>query len=131
MATTPNLISAPPVRLLPLSLSRDLHVVFVYKKIVVDDDGNPVKVNGQFTYEEVDVPEGTVKLEINTSGISGMPDVSEFEAEVDGSDITVHVDHTVTDRIPKGRLWRLVITYTNEVDDVLVNGTTIRSDGGR
>lgn len=131
MATTPNLISAPPVRLLPLSLSRDLHVVFVYKRIAVDSQGVPIKTNGKYTYTETNVPAGTVKLEIDTAGITGMSDTSSFAGTVSGSKITVHVDHTVTDQIPKGRLWRLVITYTNDVDDVLVNGTTIRSDGGR
>lgn len=131
MATTPNLISAPPVRLLPLSLSRDLHIVFVYKTIVVDEQGIPIKTNGKYTYQVANVPAGTVKFEIDTSGIAGMSDTSIFSGTVSGSKITVHVDHTVTDQIPKGRLWRLVITYTNNVDNVLVNGTTIRSDGGR
>lgn len=131
MATTPSLISAPPVRLLPLSKSRDLNIVFVYKTVVVDGDGIPVKTNGKYTYQSSNVPAGTVKLEIETAGVGTLPDVSSFPATVSGSRITVHADHTVTDQIPKGKLWRLVITYTNQVDDVLVNGTTIRSDGGR
>lgn len=125
MATAQTLISAPPVRLLPLSKSRDLHVVFVYKKIDVDSSGVPIKTNGKYTYNVTNVPAGTVKLEIDDD------ETLVFNAVVEGSKITVHADHTLTDGIPKGRLWRLVITYTNGVDDVLVNGTTIRSDGGR
>lgn len=131
MAVTPNLISAPPIRLLPLSLSRDLNVVFVYKTIVVDANLVPIKTNGAYTYQVSNVPAGVVKLEIDTSGIEGMSDTSSFTATVSGSRITVHVDHSITDKIPKNKLWRLVITYTNNVDDVLVNGTTVRSDGGR
>ena len=126
MATTQNIIAPPPKRNLPLSKSRDLHIVFVYNKIDVDEDGNPIKVGNNYSYSPYPVPDGVVKLEIETS-----TGVISSEADVDGSDIIVHIDHSITDGIPKNRPWRLVITYTNEVDDVLVNGLTTRSDGGR
>ena len=126
MATIQNIISAPPKRNLPLSKSRDLHIVFGYNKIDVDSNGDPILTNGKQTYSPHPVPDGIVKIEIETS--SG---ILSFEADVQGSSIIVHVDHSIVDEIPKNRPWRLVITYDNEVDDVLVNGLTTRSDGGR
>src|SRR5258708_7440336 len=126
-----ELFPSPQVFELPLSKGRDLYCEFVYEPLVVDVDGNPVLLNGQPQYVAADYPAGaTVTLTIDAdTPVSG-------SAVITGDTAVVLIDHTEVDAIPagtgtpaKGKLWRLGITYTSGVDDVLANGKTIRKDG--
>jgi len=119
-----TLFPPPPVFDLPLSKGGDLFVRFVYKTVVVDGDGEPVLVDGQYQFEEADYPGGaTVALTIDTD------DPVRAVADISGSDAVVQVDYTELDAVKPGKLWRLVITYADGRDEVLVNGKIIRKDG--
>jgi len=120
-----NLIDPPNKFTLPLSRGRDLYCVFVYKPLVVDEEGEPVlDGSGNRQYAVADYPEGsTVMLVIDDT------EAIEIEATIDGSNATVWEDHATVDAVKAGKLWRTVITYADGLDDVLCNGTTIREDG--
>ncbi len=112
-------IFPPPPKLdLPLSKGADLDVTFIYMPLV---DGVPT---------EADWPVGsTVTAVIDAKG-----QAVEAVAVITGSHARVHVDHQIVDPIPAYTLWRLVHTLPAEpddVDDVLVNGTVVRSDGAQ
>jgi hypothetical protein len=120
----PTLFPPPPVYDLPLSKGGDLYVDFVYKPVVVDDDGEPVLVDGEYQFEEADFPSGSsVKLTIDSD-----PEVS-ATAVIDGSHAVVQSDYLSVDAVKGGKFWRLVITYADGLDEVLANGKTIRKDG--
>ena len=103
-----NLFPAPQTFTLPLSKGGDLSCEFVYKPAGV----------------ETDWPAGaTVTLTIDaTEPITGT-------ATISGSQAAVFIDHTDVDGVKAGTLWRLVMTTTDGTDTVIVNGTTLRSDG--
>lgn len=124
--TQPDNLFDPPAKFsLPLSLGDDLNVDFIYKPQVLDGDGNPVLgEDNKPTYAEADWPEGaTVTLVIDTS-----PPLK-AEATVAGSHALVLVDYLVADQIKRGVLWRLVLTTSDGIDTVMVNGTVTRQDG--
>lgn len=118
------LFDPPPTYDLPLSKGGDLHVTLVYEPLVVDDDGNPVLVDGEKQYAEQDWPVGaTVKVTID----SDTPTV--VTATIAGSLATVHLDYLLADQIKARLLWRAVLTHSTGLDEVLANGVTIRKDG--
>lgn len=118
-----ELFPSPQVFELPLTKGRDLYCEFVYEPLVVDGNGDPVLLNGQPQYARADYPAGaTVTMTIDTDEpVTGT-------AEITGDTAVVLIDHLAVDAV-KGKLWRLGITYTSGVDDVLANGKTIRKDG--
>lgn len=119
-----ELFSSPQVFDLPLSKGGDLYVDFIYKPLVVDEQGNPVLVNGQRQYEVADYPDGaTVKLVIDADE----PIV--IDADITDSHAICWEQSDVVDMIPKGKLWRAIVTYVNGLDVVLCNGVTTRRDG--
>lgn len=120
MAVQP-LYGVPPKAILPLVKGEDVEVDFVYKPMVLDEDGDPVLVDGEPVYEEGDFPAGSVLKLVIEPSVSGT-------AEIDGSRAKVNIDHTAVDRIRPGSLWRLVLTVDG-LDRVLLNGKTTRSDG--
>ena len=120
---TVPLFEPPPSYGLPLVKGGDLHVVFVYKPVVTDDDGEPILANGKYQYEKADYPAGaTVKLIIETNP------VQEFDADISGPNASVSVDHLITDEIDKNIDWRVILTYADGLDEVLANGRTFRKD---
>lgn len=121
-----NLFDPPQVFTLPLTKGRDLHCTFVYKPLVVDEDGEPVlDEDGNPQYVATDYPEGaTVRLIIE----AGDEDVT-GTATVVGPRAIVHIDHLLVDPVLKGKLWRTVVTYADGLDNVMCNGQTARSDG--
>lgn len=112
-------IFPPPPKLdLPLSKGSDLDVTFTYKPLV---DGTPT---------ESDWPGGSTV----TLAIDAKAGTVEAVATISGSHARVHVDHQIVDAIPAYTLWRLVHTTVSDpddVDDVLVNGVVVRSDGAQ
>jgi hypothetical protein len=119
------LIPGPPRFELPLSKGGDLYCVFVYKPLVVDGNGNPVlDASGNRQYTETDYPAGAAV----TLTIDGDTPVA-MDATIVGSAATVWEDKAVVDVVPKGKLWRAVITYADGRDVVMCNGVTVRSDG--
>jgi hypothetical protein len=120
-----NLFDPPQIFTLPLTKGRDLFCEFVYEPLVVDGNGDPIlDGQGQPQYAPADYPAGaTVQLVIDVDpAVTG-------DADISGDTATVLIDHLEVDPIPLAKLWRLEITYSNAVDDVLCNGTTVRSDG--
>lgn len=123
----PDLLFDPPDSFtLPLSKGGDIHCVFDYLPQVLDENGAPVlDANGKPTFALAAYPQGcTVRLELDA--LDGTIVVN---ADVSGSAATVLEDHIPVDRLPKSVLWRLVLTDTDGVDDVLLNGVTARYDG--
>lgn len=117
------LIEPPDNFDLPVSKGGDLQAVFIYKPIVVDENGLPVLLNGKPQYQVTDFPPGaTVTLVVeSTPPISG-------EAVIIGPKATVSIDKAEADTIKSYQLWRLVMTV-GTLDEVLVNGQIVRSDG--
>lgn len=121
-----NLFDPPQTFTLPLSKGRDLFCEFIYEPLVVDGNGDPILLDGQPQYVRDDYPNGaTVRLVIENTPA----DVVSDDAAIDGDTATILIDKADIAAIPKGKLWRLEITYNGGIDDVLANGTTIRSDG--
>lgn len=125
-----NLFDPPPTFTLPLSKGGDLYCQFVYKPLVVDGDGDPVlDINGGKQFAEADYPAGaTVNLTIDAAS-DGSTAAIAIPAVISGSRATVSEDHLVVDDVPKNTFWRVVITYTGDVDVVMCNGLTSRNDG--
>lgn len=129
------LFDPPPVRELPLSKGDDLHFIFVYKPLVVDEQGRPLDENDvpttdptKFRFEVADYPAGvTIKLEIDAS----ITNTIVVDGEINGSEALFHEDYTLIDPgdVKTNSLWRIVMTYSDERDQVLVNGLVIRNDG--
>jgi len=97
---------------------------FIYKPLVVDENGDPVLDGaGKPQYVEADYPDGaTVSLTIDAK----TPVTS--NATITGSKASVLVDHAQVDPVFSGA-WRLVLTTQDGVDQVLANGTVARRDG--
>ena len=120
MAVQP-LYGVPPKAVLPLVKGEDVDVDFIYKPMTLNENGDPLLVDGKPVYEEGDFPAGsTLSLAIDP-GVVGL-------AEIDGSRAKINIDHTKVDRIKVGSLWRLVLTVDG-FDRVLLNGKISRSDG--
>jgi len=119
------LFDPPRTFQLPFSKGGDLYFKFVFKPLVVDEDGNPVLDGaGHRQYAVADYPPGsTVKLAIDTDE----PVV--VDATIEGSVATFWGDFLMADTVPKGKFWRAVITFEDGLDQVLCNGTTVRYDG--
>lgn len=122
-----NLLLPPKKFTLPLTKNRDLYCVFVYKPLVADVNGNPIlDVNGLRQYQVANYPTGcTVKLVIDDGSTDGIV----VMGTIDGSRAEIWANHTVVNAVKAGKLWRVVIRYTNELDDVLCQGTITREDG--
>jgi hypothetical protein len=121
-----NLFDPPPIFGLPFSKGGDLYFGFIYKPLVVDEAGLPIlDSGGKKQYEITDYPaDSTLELFIETDA---EPII--VEADIAGSLATFWEDKEVADTVVKGKLWRAVITYGNGLDQVMCNGTTVRSDG--
>lgn len=120
MAVQP-LYGVPPKAILPLVKGEDVDVDFIYKPMVLNNDGTPHLISGAPHYAEDDFPEGAVLALIIEPNIRG-------DAIIEGSHGKVNIDHTRIDRVRAGSLWRLVLTIEG-IDRVLLNGSTTRSDG--
>lgn len=117
-----KLYDVPPKVILPLVKGEDVHVSFVYRLAQLDEDGELVLgVDNNPIYEETDFPEGAEVVLVIDPTITG-------EAVIDGAYASINIDHSRVDKVRAGTLWRLVMTV-GEVDRVLVNGVTARSDG--
>lgn len=118
-----NLFDPPLIFTLPLSIGKDLFCEFIYEPLLVDDDGEPIlDGQGQPQYAEADYPDDavvtlTIDAEVDVVGV----------ADVVGSIATVLIDHALVDPLGPALLWRLAMT--TDIDDILANGTTARSDG--
>ena len=118
------LFTSPPVFDLPLTKGDDLSVRFVYKAPVLDNDGQPVLVNGKRQYVIADYPEGaTVALEVDLR-----PTPLVCDAGVEGHDAVIHESYSVVDNIPKGVAWRVKITFADGLTKVAAYGKTVRND---
>lgn len=119
-----DLFPPPPVFTLPVVKGQDLRCDFVYKPLVVDDEGLPVLADGQPQYAMADYPEGaTVTLTIDTDP----PTV--LEATITGAHAIPVLDYLEADQLASKLLWRCVLTTTDGIDTVLAHGTTQRRDG--
>ena len=120
-----KLFDAPPIFELPVSKGDDLYFTFVYKPLVVDGNGDPIlDGNGNKQYVIDDYPAGaTVALTIDTD----TPIV--VDATISDSEATLWEQSEVADTITTGKLWRVIITFSDGRDKVLCNGTALRSDG--
>jgi hypothetical protein len=123
-----NLFDPPKVYELPLSKGADLFVVFIYKPLLTDENGDPIlDENGQRQYVETDYPAGSnVRLRIEHPDEDGSD--LKFNATIEGSRATVHEDFAVADLIPKGVLWAVNVNFDDH-DVVMCNGKTVRYDG--
>lgn len=119
-----TLFDTSPVFDLPLTKDDDLSVQFVYKPVVVDENGDPIlDANGKRQFAEADYPDGaTVQLRIDTDP------QTVFDATIVGSKATVFADHSETDAIKAKVPWRVVITYADGLDKVAARGKTVRDD---
>lgn len=120
-----SLFSPPAIFELPLSKGGDLHCSFVYKPLVVDEDGVPIlDGQGNKQYAVANYPVGaTVNLIVDSDT------TITAAAVIVGSVATVHEDKAVADLIANNKLWRVVITYSDALDVVMANGTVARYDG--
>jgi hypothetical protein len=120
-----KLFDTPTVFELPLSKGGDLYVTFVYKPLLVNEDGDPIlDGNGKRQYVESDYPTGsTVQLVIDGT----TPIV--VDGEITGSQAVFWEDKFSVDTAKNGKLWRVVLTYEGGLDQVLCNGTVVRADG--
>lgn len=123
-----TLFPTPPIFDLPFSDGGDLYCIFVYKPLVVDDDGAPIlDGQGKRQYAVADYPVGaTAALTIKTDdGPVVQP------ATIAGSQAVVQIDkaNTTPTAIPKGKNWHFAITYAGGRDIVICNGLTVRADG--
>jgi hypothetical protein len=120
-----KLFQEPPAFELPLSKGNDLLVKCVYKPLVVDEFGAPVlDVNGKKQFAVAPYPMGaTVTMEIDSipQGV--------FVASISESEAIVFGDHLLVDDTKNGTLWRIILTYQNNVNKVMCNGIVIRADG--
>lgn len=128
MAAKVNLFAPPPIFSLPFSLGGDLYVGFIYKPLVVDFNNEPIlDAGGKKQYQVADYPAGaTVEMVIDLKAPAA-PLV--IPAEIDGSIALIWSDKADVEDVIPGLLWRLVITYDDGLDQVMCNGTTVRSDG--
>jgi hypothetical protein len=115
--------TGPPRSTLTLVKGEDVDVVFVYKTLLVDGQGDPIlDGNGAKQFVEADYPMGmTVSLAIDPSIVG--------QAAVTLSRARVVIDHTLVDKVRAGALWRLVLTDSDGIDRVPINGVIARSDG--
>lgn len=117
-----KLYGVPPKVTLPLVKGEDVDVTFVYRPALLDPNGEVVLgLDDKPIYEEDDFPEGAQVTLIIEPAVTGV-------AVIDGSRAQVNIDHALVDRVRPGTLWRLVLRVS-ELDRVLINGTTTRSDG--
>lgn len=123
--SAPYLWSPPPKFILPFSEGGDCSVNFVYKPLLVDDNGSPILDNqGKEQYPVTDYPVGaTVTLTIDTT-----PPLV-VAATITGSVASVVVPQPVADTVPRGAKWNLVLLCPGGQKLVMCNGTTARSDG--
>ena len=122
-----NLLLPPKKFTLPLTKNRDLYCVFVYKPLVTDVNGNPIlTASGLRQYQVANDPAGcTVKLVIDDGSTEGIL----VMGTITGSKAEFWANHNLVNGVKAGKLWRVVIRYTNELDDVLCQGTITREDG--
>ena len=125
MATMQKLFPEPPAYELPLSTGNDLVVNFLYKPLLVDEDGPVLDGNGKKQFVEADYPDGAVVKLI----IEGGEENTEITAEIVGSMATAFADHSLLDVIKSKKKWRSVVTYVSGIDKVMCNGLTKRYDG--
>jgi hypothetical protein len=117
-----TLYRVPPKAVLPLVKGEDVDVDFVYKPALLNAQGELLlDTNGNAQYVEEDFPDGVSLILVIE------PKVIE-EAVIVGSRAKINIDHAIVDRVRPGALWRLVLRL-DELERVLLNGTTIRSDG--
>lgn len=123
-----TLFDPPRIFELPFSKGGDLHFSFRYMPLIVDGDGLPVlDADGKRQYAAANYPAGaTVKLVIETDDPAAPIVVA---ASILGSMATVWADTVVADAVASRKLWRVVITYADGLDQVLCNGKTSRYDG--
>lgn len=121
---TEPLFDFAPVRSLPLEKGGNLHVVLVYEPLVVDESGDPVlDAGGKEQFAEADWPTGaTVTLVIDTAVPTTVPGV------VAGPEATFDLDSSDADAIKSKLPWRVVLTHSTGLDEVLVKGVTDRKD---
>jgi hypothetical protein len=122
----PDPLLRPPRQFsLPLSRGNDLYATFVYKTLVVDLNGNPILLNGVKQYIVTNYPDGAAV----TLFIDSTNPATEVDATISGSQAQISASHNITDAIPSGITWRLVIAYANGQNVVICNGLTVRKDG--
>jgi hypothetical protein len=86
-----TLFDPPPTFELPLSKGGDLIADFIYKPLVVDENGDPVLVNGNKQYVVTDYPAGAaVKMQIDA------PTPVDESATITGHHAVVVVDFALT-----------------------------------
>jgi hypothetical protein len=121
-----NLFDPPPIFGLPFSKGGDLYFGFLYKPLVTDVNGEPIlDSGGKKQFAIADYPSGSsVQLVIETD-----TDPIVVDAVIEGPLATVWEDKAIADTVKKGKLWRAVITFSNDLDQVMCNGATLRSDG--
>lgn len=105
-----TLFEIPPIFDLPLSKGKDLVVDFTQK------------VDGVLTAY---APGVTVTLVIDTdTPVTATAVITTHHA-------VCRIESAVADTIPKGKLWRVVVSYPDDptTEDVPMNGRTIRADG--
>lgn len=123
----PSVIPGPPVLDLPISNHGDLYVVFKYKPLVVDGSGNPVlDGQGKYQFAFADYPVGsTVNLIIDhATPITGAATITAGSAEV-------WLDKAIVAPVPAKTTWSLVLTFSNGLDKVIMNGPVIRKNGDK
>lgn len=107
-----NLFNPPATATLPISLGKDVVVVFRNK------------VPGSDPAEYEDYPEGvSVSLAIG----KGASEVRAF-GTIAGSTATCRIQSTQSDKIRSGALWRVIVSSGTN-DDVPLNGKVVRADG--
>jgi hypothetical protein len=110
--TASFLFTPPPKYYLPLALGGDL---------VVDFQNNPSGDLKTFVDYDAGV---SVTLAIDTTTPITAP------ATVSGSDASVHIDSTVTDLIPAGTGWRLVVATSSPVTGIVAAYRTVKRFDG-
>lgn len=110
---------------LPLTKGDDLTLRFVYKQLVVDDNGEPVlDVNGKWQFVVTDFPDGAaVNVEIDTK-----PTPLVLDATISGPNATVQEPYTTMDTIPARIPWRVKVAYAEGMTKVGARGKTVRDD---
>lgn len=107
-----NLFNPPPTATLPISLGKDVVVVFRNK------------VPGSDPAEYEDYPLGvvvTLAIGKGSSEIRGIGTIA-------GSTATCHIQSTLADKVRSGAFWRVIVS-SGTSDDVPLNGKVVRADG--
>jgi hypothetical protein len=123
--TAPYLLTPPPKFILPFAEGGDCAVNFIYKPLLMDNNGAPIlDGQGNKQYPVTDYPQGaTVQLTIDTTP------ATVTTATITGSVAAVVIPQATADNIPRNAKWHLVLTFANGTKLVMCNGLTARSDG--